>query len=186
MTTLDWGSEDITKSIDELQDNEDKLGQIGVLATATVDAIREVSEAEEKVRLAKEELRKLQDEALPSAMAEIGLSELRLQNGAKISVSTYYSASIPKENQEVVFNWLYDNGHGDIIKHNVSVDFKKGEEEAAQEAVSSLQNIGLIPRDEIKVAPMTLKAFVREELEAGRELPEELNVFVTQRATIKR
>lgn len=162
------------------------LGDVAELAQRLAEYSRAVAQAEEELKLRKEELRLVQEEALPSAMAKLGLSELRLDTGEKVRVSTYYSASIPKEHQAMIFNWLYDHGHGDIIKHAVSVDFKKGEEEAAQAAVDSLSDIGLAPKDEIKVAPMTLKAFVKEEIEAGRELPPELNVYIGQKAVVKK
>jgi len=128
----------------------------------------------------------VQDQELPAAMANLGLSELRLETGEKVKVSTWYSASIPLENRDAAFDWLHANGHGDIVKHNVSVDFKKGEEESAAAAVKQLEDIGLTAKDETKVAPQTLKAFVREELEAGRELPETFKVLVGQRAVIKK
>lgn len=161
------------------------LGDVADLAKRLADAVKGVTVAEENLRECKEALRLVQEEALPAAMAKLGLSEIKLDTGEKVSVSTYYSASIAAENKAVVFEWLHEHGHGDIIKHAVSVDFKKGEAEAARAAVDSLANIGLAPKDEIKVAPMTLKAFVKEELEAGRELPPELNVYVGQRATVK-
>ena len=165
---------------------ETDLGDVGALANQLVARLREVEAAEAELKQRKEELRQVQEELLPQAMTALGLTNLTLNTGEKLSVTNYYQASISPENRESAFNWLHDNGHGDIIKHSVSVDFKKGEGEQAQEAVSKLNEIGLAPKDEIKVAPMTLKAFVREEVEAGRELPPEFNVYIGQKATIKK
>jgi hypothetical protein len=173
--------------IEELSEqSEVSLGDVGRLANTMVSRMREVESAEAELKTAKEELRQIQEELLPQAMSSLGLSQLKLETGEKLTVSHYYQASIPPEHRESAFDWLHDNGHGDIIKHNVSVDFKKGEGEQAQLALEKLNDIGLSPKDEIKVAPMTLKAFVREEIEAGRELPPEFNVYVGQKATIKR
>ena len=178
---------ELEDEIEELdKKNEVNLGDVGRLANEMVAHLKEVEAAESALKQAKEELRKIQEELLPEAMTSLGLSQLSLESGEKLSISNYYQASIKPENREAAFDWLHDNGHGDIIKHNVSVDFKKGEGEQAREAVNKLNEIGLAPKDEIKVAPMTLKAFVREEVEAGRELPPEFNVYVGQKATIKR
>ena len=65
-------------------------------------------------------------------MAELNLSKIDLEDGSSISVSKYYSASIPREKQEEAFNWLVDNEHGDLIKNQVSVSFVRGEETKAQ------------------------------------------------------
>ena len=43
------------------------------------------------------------------------------------------------------------------------------------------------PQQKLKVEPMTLKALVRERIEAGKEMPTEIfNVFVGNKTTIKR
>jgi len=46
---------------------------------------------------------------------------------------------------------------------------------------------GYQPTQKMKVEPMTLKALVRERIEAGNDLPTDIfNVFVGSRTTIKR
>jgi hypothetical protein len=46
---------------------------------------------------------------------------------------------------------------------------------------------GLEPKQKLKVEPMTLKALVRERIEAGQEMPTEIfNIFVGNKTTIKR
>lgn len=179
--------DEIEGAVAELEESQEvTLGEVGKLANTMVLRLREVEEAEANLKRAKEDLRSIQEELLPQAMTAMGLSQLKLDTGEKLTVSNYYQASIKVDDREAAFNWLHDTGNGDIIKHNVSVDFKKGEGEDARRACEKLGELGLVPKDEIKVAPMTLKAFVREEIEAGRELPQEFNVYVGQKATIKR
>ena len=46
---------------------------------------------------------------------------------------------------------------------------------------------GFEPQQKLKVEPMTLKALVRERMEAGKEMPTELfNIYVGNKTTIKR
>lgn len=178
--------DEIEGVVAELEKHQEvSLGDVGRLANNMVTHLREVERAEDILKEAKAELRTIQEDLLPQAMMAIGLSELKLDTGEKLTVSNYYQASVKLEDRESAFNWLHDSGNGDIIKHNVSVDFKKGEGDNAREAYERLCDLGLSPKDEIKIAPMTLKAFVREEIEAGRELPKEFNVYVGQKATIK-
>jgi hypothetical protein len=179
--------DEIEGAVAELEQHQEvSLGDVGRLANNMVAHLRAVDQAEQDLKKAKEELRSIQEELLPQAMTAMGLSQLKLESGEKLTVSNYYQASVKVEDREAAFNWLHDTGNGDIIKHNVSVDFKKGEGEDARQACEKLSELGLVPKDEIKIAPMTLKAFVREEIEAGRELPKEFNVYVGQKATIKR
>ena len=43
-------------------------------------------------------------------MSEMGLSELKLQDGSHLKVSTSYRATITEANKESAFNWLRENG----------------------------------------------------------------------------
>jgi hypothetical protein len=45
-------------------------------------------------------------------MSEMGLSELKLQDGSHLKVATSYKASITEANKEMAFNWLRENGLG--------------------------------------------------------------------------
>ena len=49
-------------------------------------------------------------------MAEMGLAHLKLMDGSTVDVKPHYSASITIANREAAFNWLRENGLGDIIK----------------------------------------------------------------------
>ena len=49
-------------------------------------------------------------------MSEMGLAELKLHDGSHLKVSTSYRATITEANKEAAFNWLRENGLGDIIK----------------------------------------------------------------------
>ena len=60
-------------------------------------------------------------------MSEMGLSELKLQDGSHLKVSTSYKAHITEANKEAAYNWLRNNGLGDIIKNEISVSFGRGE-----------------------------------------------------------
>ena len=85
--------------------------------------------------------------------------------------------------------------YGSILKYN-SKDPKwidrdrfilsKGHAGAGVYAVLA-ESQGFQPQQKLKVEPMTLKALVRERIEAGKEMPTEIfNVFVGNKTTIKR
>ena len=130
---------------------------------------------------------RLSGEVIPTMMAEMGLAHLKLMDGSTVDVKPHYSASITIANREAAFNWLRENGLGDIIKNEISVSFGRNEDNKAADYAALAEERGFQPTQKLKVEPMTLKALVRERLEAGKEMPTELfNVFVGNKTTIKR
>ena len=89
-----------------------------------------------------------------------------------------------QQKKEEAFNWLRNNGLGDLIKNEITVSFGRNEDNKAAYAVLA-QGQGYQPVQKLKVEPMTLKALVRERLESGKEMPTDLfNVFAGNRTKI--
>ena len=142
---------------------------------------------EDNIKNTKKELDHLSGEIIPTMMAEMGLSHLKLMDGSSVDVKPNYSASITVANKDAAFQWLRDNGLGDIIKNEISVSFGRNEDNKAADYAGLAKERGYQPTQKLKVEPMTLKALVRERLEAGKEMPTEIfNVYVGNKTTIKR
>jgi hypothetical protein len=142
---------------------------------------------EENIKNTKKELEHVSGEIIPTMMSEMGLSHLKLMDGSSVDVKPHYSATITIANKEAAFKWLRNNGLGDIIKNEISVSFGRNEDNKAADYAVLAQERGFQPTQKLKVEPMTLKALVRERIEAGKEMPTELfNVFVGNKTTIKR
>ena len=142
---------------------------------------------EDSIKQKKKDIEHLSGEVIPTMLSEMGLSFLKLQDGSSIEVKTNYSATITQANKEAAFNWLRENGLGDIIKNEISVSFGRNEDNKAADYAELAKGQGLEPQQKLKVEPMTLKALVRERMEAGKEMPTEIfNIFVGNKTTIKR
>ena len=142
---------------------------------------------EDNMKNTKKEIKHVSGEIIPTMMSEMGLSHLKLMDGSSVDVKPNYSANITIANREAAFNWLRNNGLGDIIKNEILVSFGRNEDNKAADYAALAQERGYQPTQKLKVEPMTLKALVRERIEAGKELPTELfNVFVGNKKTIKR
>ena len=142
---------------------------------------------EDAIKQKKKDIELLSGEVIPTMLSEMGLSYLKLQDGSSIEVKTNYSATITQANKEKAFKWLRENGLGDIIKNEISVSFGRNEDNKAADYAELAKGQGLEPQQKLKVEPMTLKALVRERIEAGKEMPTELfNVFIGNKTTIKR
>ena len=142
---------------------------------------------EDAIKQKKKDIEYLSGEVIPTMLSEMGLSFLKLQDGSSVEVKTNYSATITQANKEAAFNWLRENGLSDIIKNEISVSFGRNEDNKAADYAELAKGQCLEPRQKLKVEPMTLKALVRERMEAGKEMPTELfNIYVGNKTTIKR
>ena len=149
--------------------------------------LRRIELSENKLKDLKKEHQRISGEVIPTMMSEMGLYELKLQDGSHLKVSTSYRATITEANKEAAFNWLRENGLGDIIKNEISVSFGRNEDNKAADYAELAKGQGFQPTQKMKVEPMTLKALVRERIEAGKDMPTEIfGVFSENKTTIKR
>ena len=142
---------------------------------------------EDNLKNTKKDIERLSGEVIPTMMSEMGLAELKLEDGSHLKVSTSYKAHISEANKEAAYNWLRNNGLGDIIKNEISVSFGRNEDNKAADYAELAKGQGFQPTQKMKVEPMTLKALVRERIEAGKEMPTEIfGIFSENKTTIKR
>ena len=175
---------------EDQQDAMKKTGNIQSLADQVerlegVDS--EIEDTEARIKLLKKKRDHISGDIIPTMMSEMGLAELKLHDGSHLKVSTSYRATITEANKESAFNWLRNNGLGDIIKNEISVSFGRNEDNKAADYAELAKGQGFQPTQKMKVEPMTLKALVRERIEAGKEMPTEIfGVFSENKTTIKR
>jgi hypothetical protein len=163
------------------------LKTVSELARAIAAKEAQVADLDRQLKDAKKELLKLTDEDLPASMAEMGLASFTLDDGSQIDVKPTYGASILVDNRPKAYEWLRDHGYDDIIKNNVSVSFGRGEDDLANAFKAVAEKEGYLPQQDTSIHAGTLKAFVRERIEAGDEFPMELfGAYVGQRAFIKK
>ena len=163
----------------------DEIHEIAIMCHNQRRLEAEIAASEESLSAMNERLRNLSEVQIPEAMMAMGLTELKLSTGESVSIKKYYSTKIPTERLNEAMEWLRKTGNDDIIKNTISLNFGKGEDELAQEVAKLLIQKGLSPEQKIFVHAMTLKAFVKECIEGGRNLPLDLfGVFVGNKTKI--
>lgn len=165
---------------------DDEMKGVSELAQRQVEAEKVVELLTERLNNAKETLRDIKERQLPEKMAEVGFSEIKLNNGVKIVIEDFYNAHISKANSEEAFDWLEKNGFGDIIKHEVGVKFGKDQSIDAESVYDNLRAMGFTPYNNKGVHPSTLKAWVKEQIQNGNgDIPNEtFGLFIGSRAKI--
>ena len=161
---------------------------------ALSDQVLNLRDLEDRIKQKEIELKKLKKdseiisgEVIPTMMTEMNVSTLKLADGSAVEVKPIYGASISPDKKEEAFNWLRNNGLGDLIKNEVTVSFGRNEDNKAVNYAVLAQGQGYQPIQKLKVEPMTLKALVRERVESGKDMPSDLfNVFAGNRTKITR
>lgn len=150
------------------------LDEMSALARALIDADAAIADAEEALKDTKEQARMLREETIPSAMQELGVEELKLSTGRKITIGQEVYASIPAASKHAAMEWLEHNGFAGLIKVAVQTQYGKGEIESAKQLFNELNSRGINCKFDESVHPMTLKAFLKEQISNGNNVPLEL------------
>ena len=178
-------------AIDFEKDQEEVLTKTTEIKSLSDQVLRlrdleaEVKAQEEKIKQTQKEIARISEDVIPTMLSEMGLSQLKLADGSSVDVKPFYSASISVANREKAYKWLRDNGLGDIIKNDVVVSFGRHEDNKAVDYANLAKSQGFEPTQKLKVEPMTLKALVRERIEAGEDMPMDIfNVYVGNRTKL--
>ena len=166
---------------------DDALKSVRSIALQMQNTQQKVSQLEEDLKREKESLRKLSDEDLPSKLQEIGIVNFELDDGSVVQVKENISAHIKEENRVAAYEWLRDHGLDDIIKNTVVCNFGREEDDKASDFFAFAKKEGFEPQQNSSIHPSTLKAFAKDRIAQGEEIPMDLfGIWVGQRATIKK
>lgn len=152
--------------------------------------VEHLREQERLIALTEAELKRFQDgynvlvlERIPEAMAQVGLKEMKLDDGAVLRVRDDVNVYIRKDDVGSAYAWLRDNGLGSIIKSSLEVDLRAIEEPDA--LVESLEQRGVECNIKENVHAATLKASIKAMLERGVTPPAAISVHQFKKADIK-
>ena len=177
-----------------LKDSTDLLDNVEV-TTIAAECIKlkqkedEIAALEDQLKSKKAEADDIGSRVIPELLAEQGLTELKLQDGSKVSVKKEFRATLPKDDirREAAYKWLRDQGLGDIIKNNVFVTFGKGEDDKAKQLLDLAAENGFEPQQKSDVAWNTLTALYQERVQAGLDMPSDcFSLWIKDKTKINR
>ena len=190
--------DDFMSMLEEDANEETKLKNLGTELHTVAEMVVELQNMDNRLALleqqtkdAKAERYKMVTETLPARLAEFNMNEIKMDDGSVLTVKQVVAGSIKVDDRPQAYQWLRDNGHGDLVKHVVSVAFGAGEDNVAQETKELLSahlaknTSGLAVDDKATVHNQTLNAFLRKMNEDGEEIPAFFNPFISQEAKLK-
>lgn len=160
---------------EDIDVSDDALGQLSELAVDLRKAQSAVVNLELELKIAKADVRELEETQIPELMDEVGMTEFATSGGLKIVVEKKVFASIPKYRMSEAIAWLDKNNEGGMVKRNVVVAFNRDQEDEATELADVLGKDYPAGVDQTySVHASTLRAWARKRIEAGKPTPEEL------------
>ena len=179
---------DFEKDKQNIAENTD-INALSMHVEQILDLDRGIEQAEKELKKLKDHRDKISSETIPAILAEQGLQSLKLADGTVLEVNKKYSCTLPKDPQKraSAYQWLRDQGLGDIIKNEVAVTFGRGEDDKANQLMDLAVGNGYEPTQKEKVEPMTLKALYRERVESGLDMPSDIfHLFMKDETKMKR
>ena len=134
----------------------------------------QISNAEASLKELKEQEKQLNNFTIPELMEKMNLSTLKLKDGSELSVKKIYSATMKADKKADCIQWLRNNGLGDFVKNEITVNFGQGEENKAAEYATLAKGQGYEPSQKEAVHAMTLKVTMEDWKNKGNEVPEDL------------
>lgn len=142
---------------------------------------------QEEIKSIQDKIKKLSEEIIPEAMLTLGLDQLKLDNGLKLSVVDNVYAHISEEKKPEAYNWLRNNNLGSIIKNEIGVQFDKTQDAEAMDLKARLSSEGLPVTHKESIHPSTLKSTVKELVKKGVAVPEDtFNIYIGKKTRIQK
>ena len=86
---------------------------------------------------------------------------MELSDGTKVEVKPFYAAKIPESRNDEAFDWLRDNGHGDMIKNVLTANIDKGQDNQVSALIELCEKLEFSYAQKQKVEPMTLESLCK-------------------------
>lgn len=144
------------------------------------DLEHKIADLEQQLKEAKARLQSLCRVELPDLMTEVGTDHIGIPANGNMAaydavLRPFYKANIaaswPADKQQAAFNWLVDNGFGDLIKTEVDVSFPREQHAKAKKLFAMLKTKGFKPEFLQRVHHGVLTAWLQEQIEQGNLPP---------------
>ena len=152
------------------------LKTLARLAGELQQAKLNVQNIEEQLKTAKAKVRDIGEKRIPDLMELIGISDFSTTSSppVRITVKNVIRASVPASRRFEAYSWLDDHGHGGLIKRSIQVSFDREAISDAKQLQKELDTRFENVREDQKVEPSTLRAWIKEQLSQGEPVPMEL------------
>ena len=172
-------SQEILDLFENLPEKPVNLTTIRDKAKSLRDAYLKQTDLENQLKEVGNQISKIERDELPAMFSQAGISSVTVEAAGNHPAfiaerTTVITAKIPDEKRLQAFQWFEQQGHGDLIKSVITVNFGMQEHEERLRVMKLLSDNRVEYYTNEQIHHMTLKAFVKHEIQRGNPIPMDL------------
>lgn len=166
---------------------QEVMSALALMVTKLENLNIDIERAEEALAELQKEKRTLVEDTIPSFMTANGITEIKLDDGRKLSYKEEYHTHVSEANKPRAWAWLRENGLADIIKSKFDVTYTAGQTEKAEALRTLLNDNHILFTCKEDVHPQTLKATVKGLIADGNMPPQDIfGIYQQKTAVVKK
>jgi len=144
------------------------------------EEIKKLQDIQQEIQNFKDRIKDLEDSEkyysqviIPDIMNAMNLKTMKLKDGSEIEIDNKFYATALAPKRAEAYQWLRENGLGNIVKNEITVRFGKDEDNKATQYATLARGQGYEPEQKVSVNAGTLRVALRDLHERGGQIPSE-------------
>jgi len=137
------------------------------------DIQQEIENHKAKIKELEEREKHFSQTVIPDMMLAMNLKTMKLRDGSELEIDNRFFATALAPKRAEAYQWLRENGLGNIVKNEITVRFGKDEDNKAMQYATLARGQGYEPEQKVSVNAGTLRVALRDLHERGGQIPSE-------------
>ena len=137
------------------------------------DIQQEIDNHKSKIKELEDREKHFSQVVIPDMMNAMNLKTMKLKDGSEIEISNKFFASALAAKRPEAYQWLRENGLGNIVKNEITVRFGKDEDNKATQYATLARGQGYEPEQKVAVHAGTLRVALEDLHSRGGKIPSE-------------
>ena len=137
------------------------------------DIQQEIDNHKSKIKELEDREKHFSQVVIPDLMNAMNLKTMKLKDGSEIEISNKFFASALAAKRPEAYQWLRENGLGNIVKNEITVRFGKDEDNKATQYATLARGQGYEPEQKVSVHAGTLRVALEDLHTRGGKIPSE-------------
>jgi len=149
------------------------------------DIQQEIQNYKDRIKDLEENEKYLSQVIIPEVMHSMNLKTIKLKDGSELEIDDKFYATALAPKRAEAYQWLRENGLGNIVKNEITVRFGKDEDHKATQYATLARGQGYEPEQKVSVHAGTLRVALEDLHTRGGQIPSEyFSIFAGYRTKI--
>ena len=137
------------------------------------DIQQEIDNHKAKIKELEEREKHFSQVVIPDMMLAMDLKTMKLRDGSELEIDNKFFATALAPKRAEAYQWLRENGLGNIVKNEITVRFGKDEDNKATQYATLARGQGYEPEQKVSVHAGTLRVALEDLHTRGGQIPSE-------------